>query len=141
MNFCLFIAFLHVLYFINICIYWYICTLMNNSHCLKRARCAGGNFCTLGAFGSHFSGPKNEFVSSICDLWPTNWFNCYSCLTDFKLSSLYFSACSCWWFFTEFKLLSLYSSACSCWCFFYRIYITKFIFSSMFILIFFTCFE
>ena len=56
-----------ILYFINICIYWYIRTLMNHSHCWK---CAGRwFFCTLGAFGSHFSGSEKGFVSSICDLW------------------------------------------------------------------------
>ena len=36
---------------------------MNSSHCRKRARRAGGDFCTLGAFESHFSGPKIGFVS------------------------------------------------------------------------------
>ena len=47
----------------------YICTLINSSHCWKRARRVGGNFCTLGDFESHFSGSKNGFVSSVCDLW------------------------------------------------------------------------
>ena len=28
------------------------------------------NFCNLRAFGSHFGGPKNRFISSVCDLWP-----------------------------------------------------------------------
>ena len=53
--------------YMHILIYMYI----NEQTLPKMCKTHGGViFCTLRALGSHFSGPKNGFVSSVCDLWP-----------------------------------------------------------------------